>query len=570
MLWGRRVMNATILVEMLERLSVLTTFAFILSHTEIFQRMVSQQVKRRDWWRLTTFFGFIGIVGTYSGIPVDDALANSRVVGVMAAGLIGGPMMGLAAGLIAGGHRFFLGGFTALACAAANLCEGLLAGSIHRFYPSRPIPWWVAFITGIIGESLQMGVILLIARPYDQALFLVREIALPMIVINPLGLAIFMLIIKSAKDAQEKVGSEKAHKVLEIATKTLPYLRRGLNPDSAQQTAEIIYAMGGYDAVAVTDTEKILAFVGAEAEHHVSGRMELAKATCQVLSTGTIYTAQNQAEIGCSCSDCRLASAVVVPLKRAGRVIGTLKLYYTQANMIGNADIVFADGVAHLFSTQLELAEIDHQAKLASRAEIKALYAQINPHFLFNTLNTITSLVRTDPDIARGLLNKLGVLFRTTMHKAGKNITIAEEFDHVRAYLTIEKARHGDKLVVLEDIAPTALQYMIPSLTVQPLVENSIKHGLQPKEDGGYIVLKATELSDCVTICVTDNGVGMDLTKQHPLKQPLGGCIGLSNVHERLRGQYGKGLEIESKPGEGTTVTIRLPKQVRDEGEECA
>jgi two-component system sensor histidine kinase LytS len=563
-------MDQYIFIEMFERMSALAIFAFILSHTKIFRRLVSRQIQTHDWWLLTVFFGFIGMIGTYSGIPLNDALANSRVVGVMAAGLIGGPVMGVSAGLIAGGHRFFLGGFTALACALANICEGLLAGLIHRFYPARPIPWWVALLGGIAGEIMQMGIILLAASPYGQALRLVEDIALPMIVINPVGLAVFMLIIKSAEDAQERVGSEKAHKVLAIVTKTLPYLRRGLDHDSARETAKIIYDVADYDAVAVTNTEKVLAFVGAEDVHHVLDKAVLTKVTHQVLETGKTYIAQNHEEIGCYCSGCRLASAVVVPLTQAGRVIGTLKLYYTRENMIGHADIVFAEGVAHLFSTQLELTEIDRQAKLASRAELKALYAQINPHFIFNTLNTITFLVRTDPTVARELLIKLGVLFRTAMHQAGKNITLAEEFDHVRAYLTIEKARYDDKLVIHEEISQSVLKYMIPSLTIQPLVENAIRHGLQPKEAGGHIIIKAVELKDCVEIRVIDDGVGMDLASHHPLNEPAGDCIGLVNVQERLCGQYGQGMEISSSPGQGTTIVIRLPKQEQEAGDECA
>jgi two-component system sensor histidine kinase LytS len=564
-------METAIWMDMLQRLSVVTTFAFILSHTGIFRRLVSQQrVKAREWWILTVIFGLAGIAGSYAGVPVDGALANSRAVGVMAAGLIGGPLMGMVAALIAGIHRYLLGGFAGFAGGFSNVLEALLAGCVYLYYPARPIPWWLAFVSGVVGEGLQMVIILVMARPFQLAVELVRNIALPMMIINPLGLAIVMLIIKSAIDAEEKVGSEKYHKVLEIATKTLPYLRRGLKRDSAAKTAGIIYDVGDYDAVAVTDTEKVLAFVGAEAAHHGGDNKGLMKATLLVLDTAVTYIAQSQEEIGCSRQGCRLASAIVVPLKRADRVIGTLKLYYTRSNMIGDADVAFAEGVAHLFSTQLELAEIDRQAKLASRAELKALYAQINPHFFFNTLNTITSLVRTEPDIARELLVKLGVLFRMTMHKTGKNITIAEELDHVRAYLAIEKARHGDRLVIHEEIAEEALGYLIPSLTIQPLVENSIKHGLQPKEDGGFILLKIAELSQCIEICVVDNGVGIDLSKHHPLKQPAGESIGLVNVHERLRGMYGQGLNIHSAPGQGTSVRMQLPKQRENEGEEFA
>ncbi|WP_425057860.1 Sensor histidine kinase BtsS [Sporomusa carbonis] len=565
-------MSEYLLQEMIERMSVAATLAFVLSQTAVFRRLINRRNTSRDAILLTIIFGLIGILGTYAGIPINDAIANSRVVGVMAAGLMGGRLMGVSAGIIAGGHRYLLGGFTAFSCALANICEGLLAGIVHRFYPGRPIPWWLALAAGMAGEMMQMGIILLTARPYELAWGLVKEIAVPMIVANSLGLAVFMLIIKTAMDAQEKVGAEQSHKALDIANKTLPYLRRGLNAQSALETAHIILATAGYDAVAITDTEHVLAFAGSETAHHTPATTSLTHLTCQALSTGQMHIAQDKTAIGCACSGCRLASAIVVPLKCADRVIGTLKLYYTRANAIGQSDIVFAAGLAHLFSTQLELTEIDRQAKMAAKARMKALHAQINPHFLFNTLNTITSLVRTKPDLARELLIKLSAIFRYTLHKTGRNITIDEELAQVRAYLSIEQARHGDKLLVTEEIEPGLGHYLIPSLTIQPLVENAIKHGLQPKPDGGSIILKANSSSSVIEISIIDNGVGMDLTAYNPLEHPGGESIGLINVHERLFGQYGKsyGLKLDSQPGQGTIVTLRLPKRLNDEVEDCA
>ncbi|HWR42844.1 sensor histidine kinase [Sporomusa sp.] len=561
-----------LLLEMIERMSVAATLAFVLSQTSVFRRLINRRTTKSDAVLLTVFFGLVGIMGTYAGIPVNDAIANSRVVGVMAAGLIGGRLMGVSAGIIAGGHRYLLGGFTAFSCALANICEGLLAGMVHRMYPGRPTPWWLALAAGMLGEIMQMAIILLTARPYNMAWDLVREIALPMIVANSLGLAVFMLIIKTAMVAQEKIGAEQSHKALDIANKTLPYLRRGLNAQSSQETAHIILAAAGYDAVAITDTESVLAFAGAESSHHTPAKTNLTTATRQVLATGQMQIARDKAGIGCAYAGCRLASAIIVPLKCADRVIGTLKLYYTRGDGIGQSDIVFAAGLAHLFSTQLELTEIDRQAKMAARAKMKALHAQINPHFLFNTLNTITSLVRTKPDLARELLIKLSAIFRYTLHKTGQNITIDEELAQVRAYLSIEQARHGEKLVITEDIDPSLGHYRIPSLTIQPLVENAIKHGLQPKPEGGSIILKAADCGQAIEISIADNGVGMDLDAHNPLDYPSGESIGLINVHERLYGQYGSnyGLTLASQPGYGTTITLRLPKCLNDEVEDCA
>lgn len=566
-------MDNTLLWEMVERMSVAATLAFLLSQFAIFRRMIYRQGSLGEKATITIVFGLIGIVGTYSGIPIGDALANSRVIGVMAAGLIGGPIMGVAAGIIAGGQRYLVGGFTDFSCGISSICEGLLAGIIHRYYPKKMIPWWIALLSGIVGEIMQMGIILLTARPYELAKELVYAIALPMIVVNSLGIAIFMLIIKTAMYTQEQVGAEQSHKALDIATKTLPYLRHGLDHKSAQATAQIIFDAGGYDAVAITDIDQVLAFVGVEAAHHAPDTMKLTNSTRQVLVSGEMYIAQSSMEIGCSCVNCKLASGIMVPLKMANHVMGALKLYYTRTSAVGQADIVFASGVAHLFSTQLELTEIDRQAKLVVRSELKALYAQINPHFLFNTLNTITSLVRTKPDLARELLIKLGSMFRYTLQKTGRDITINEELAQVRSYLTIEQARYGEKLRIVEEIAPELGKYLIPFLTIQPLVENSIKHGLQPKENGGRIIIRAIEVNQDVVITIIDDGVGMDVEAGCPIAVPSGGeCIGLSNVHERLRGQYGAeyGLKISSILGSGTTVTLRIPKRLGDEGEEHA
>ena len=565
-------MGRSLFWEMVQQMSVAATLAFVLSQFATFRRMIYRRGNLGEQAAITLIFGLIGIMGTYSGILVGDALANSRVIGVMAAGLIGGPVMGVSAGIIAGGHRYLLGGFTAFSCGIANVCEGLLAGMVHHYYPGKVIPWWMALIAGVVGEIMQMGIILLTARPYDLARQLVDAIALPMIVVNSLGIAIFMLIIKTAMYTQEQVGAEQSHKALDIATKTLPYLRHGLDSKSAQAAAQIIFDAGGYDAVAITDIEQVLAFVGVEANHHCPDTRGLTSSTRLVLSSGEMYIAQNPAEIGCSCASCKLASGVIVPLKRDNEVIGALKLYYTRTGAVGQADVLFVSGVAHLFSTQLELTEIDRQAKLVVRAELKALYAQINPHFLFNTLNTITSLVRTKPDLARELLIQLGAMFRYTLHKTGRNITLNEELAQVRAYLMIEKARHGEKLVIEEDISPLLGKYLIPFLTIQPLVENAIKHGLQPKENGGRIIIQAMEADEDIIINIIDDGVGMDVQERYPLVVSSGECIGLCNVHERLRGQYGApyGLSIVSTIGSGTTVTLRIPKKIENGDDECA
>ncbi|CUH97372.1 hypothetical protein P22_3500 [Propionispora sp. 2/2-37] len=564
-------MEETLLFKMVLRMCVAANLAFVLSQTSVFRRITYRYMRVKDKIMLALIFGGIGIVGTYTGIPVDNALANSRVVGVMAAGLLGGPAIGGAAGVIAGAHRYFLfGGFTAFSCALANVVEGLLAGWIKGRYPRHPMPWWLVLISGMAGETLQMAIILLTARPLEAAWTLVQHIALPMIVANSIGLTIFMLIIKTTMEVQQQAGAAQSQKALAVAAETLPYFRKGLDEASARAAADIIYDKGSYHAIAVTDTERVLAFVGVGEDHHLLNDSGFTLATDHALQNGMIYIARSKAEVGCHYPHCPLSCSIVAPLKRGDQVIGTFKLYYTDSSLLNQSDVVFANGLAHLFSIQLELAEIDRQAKLAANAELKALQAQINPHFLFNTLNTITSLVRTKPDLARDLLLKLGSIFRFTLQKSGHNITIAEEMAQVRSYLTIEKARYGRKLNFAETIHPGTQLYLIPSLTIQPIVENAIVHGLKPKVDGGMIGIRIAEQENNIVIAIEDDGVGMDLTEYNPLKNvSSGNHIGLRNVHERLHGQYGSpyGLYIHSVVGAGTAVTIMLPKIAAQEGE---
>ena len=552
------------------RLSMVATAAFILSRMPALGRILSRQLTPRDKLLLTLALGGMGIVGTYAAMPIHGALANSRVVGVMVAGLLGGPLVGAGAGLIAGVHRYLLGGFTAFSCALAAVAEGALGGLVQHYYRRGPIPWHVALLAGLAGETLQMAIILATARPFGEAWALVQIIGLPMIIVNSTGVAIFMVIVKTAAEQRERIAACQAQQALRIATQTLPYLRHGLNRESAAQTARIIYNSVKLAAVAITNGQEILAHVGRGDDHHHPGTPILTSATLKALDTGEVQLARTRDEIGCREKNCRLASAVVVPLKRREVTIGTLKLYHDRENSITPVDLELARGLAHLFSTQLELAEVESQARLRAQAELKALQAQVHPHFLFNALNTIVSLVRTRPEKARELLLKLASFFRYSLRKDDHPIPLAEELAHVEAYLAIEGARFGDKLAVVRQIDPAALSCPVSAFTLQPLVENAVKHGLQPRLQGGRVEIIASNSPAEVVVTIKDNGVGISPTEQDKIFIPgygRGHGLGLSLVNERLKNLYGPAyaVDLKSIPGEGTTVTLRFPREAHSQ-----
>ncbi|RKO66550.1 sensor histidine kinase [Desulfofundulus salinus] len=564
-------MTWSLALTLAERLSLIATAAFIISRTPALGRILSRQLTIRDKLLLIVVLGGLGILGTYAAVPIHGALANSRVVGVMVAGLLGGPLVGAGAGLIAGVHRYLLGGFTAFSCALAAVAEGTLGGLVQHYYRRGSVPWHVALVAGLTGEVLQMGIILLTARPFSEAWALVQIIGLPMIIVNSIGVAIFMVIVKTAAEQRERIAACQAQQALRIATQTLPFLRHGLNRESAEQTARIIYNSVKLAAVAITNEREILAHVGTGSDHHHPGNPILTSATLQTLATGEVQLAQTKGEIGCQEKRCRLGSAVVVPLKRRDVTIGTLKLYHDRESSITPVDLELARGLAHLFSTQLELAELEYQARLRSQAELKALQAQVHPHFLFNALNTIVSLVRTRPDKARELLIKLASFFRYSLRKDDAPIPLAEELAHVEAYLAIEGTRFGNKLQVVQLVDPAALTCPVPAFTLQPVVENAIKHGLQPKRQGGRIKIIAKDQPEEVVVTIEDNGVGIFPKELDKILLPgygRGHGLGLFIVNERLKGLYGPeyALQVHSIPGQGTKVLLRFPKETSSQG----
>jgi two-component system LytT family sensor kinase len=207
--------------------------------------------------------------------------------------------------------------------------------------------------------------------------------------------------------------------------------------------------------------------------------------------------------------------------------------------------------------------KLEEQERLLLKARMTALQNQINPHFLFNTLNSVSSLVRIAPDTARELIIKLATILRRLLHSNDAFVPLQDEIEFIDNYLDIEVVRFGrDKLRVVKELDPASLDVMVPSMLLQPLVENSIKHGLSSKIDGGSIYLRSQLVNSELTVEVEDDGVGM--ASAQLLQRPTGfgqGGIGMANVAERLKVLYGDSarMTVDSRDGKGTLVRLRLP-----------
>jgi len=345
-------------------------------------------------------------------------------------------------------------------------------------------------------------------------------------------------------------------RTLHTASLAAPPLQAGLTVASAERSIRFLRALLGAPAVALTDTTRLLAWDG-HSNHHADQTAALAR---RVTEEGTTSVADKR-EIPCDDPDCLLRHVIVSPLTVEERVVGTLQVFAP----VSSAGLVRATNeVARWVSGQLELAELEASRTRLMEAEVRALRAQISPHFIYNSLTAIASFVRTDPERARELLLDFADFTRYSFRRHGEFTTLAEELRSIERYLMLEKARFGDRLQVTLRVAPEVLPVAVPFLSLQPLVENAVRHGLEGKDGVGRITIIAEDNDFECVISVEDDGVGEDpeRVRRALAGDPSTDSVGLGNVDERLRSTFGAdyGLVVETAPGAGTKVIVRVPK----------
>ncbi|MCY6354571.1 sensor histidine kinase [Clostridium sp. ZS2-4] len=532
--------------------------AFIITQSRSFKKIIQKdRFGRGELIVLSIIFGCFGILGTYIGTEINGAIANTRMIGVMAGGILCGPFVGSVAGVIAGVHRFIIGfgGITTLPCSIVTIISGIVSGILYRKSNNKN-KWIYGLLGGVLMQSLEMLLILIMAKPFPTAVKIVKNIYIPMGFTNAMGISILILLIQNIFEEKEQIAAKQAQIALEIANKTLPYFR-DISNDSFGKICEIIKESINADAVSITDRKYVLAHVGLGSEHHVEGEKILTGSTEKVIKNGDILELTNADEINCPHEKCPLKSAIITPLKDGEEIIGSLKIYYGNEEAISFRNRNLAVGLSQIISTQLEISKLGKLKEMANKAEIKALQAQINPHFLFNTLNTINSFVRINPNKARELIINLSTYLRYNLETGDKPVDIYKEIEQVKAYIEVEKARFGDKLNVIYDI-DNNLDIKIPSLIIQPIVENSVKHGILQGDKKGTVKIIIKEIeSKKVKIVIEDDGIGIpqeiiDKVYEGSMKENK---IGISNVNDRLQHIYGRGLKIE-RLNKGTKTTF--------------
>ena len=552
-------MNIQFISHLISNIGCSAIIAFFFIKIDKANIIIKSKAKsKKDVIALSFFFSLLSISGTYIGLNFNGAILNTRNIGVVAGGLLGGPYVAALTGLVAGIHRAIvnLGRETAIPCAIATIIGGFLTAYVSRFAKNKDRMFF-AFLLAFVVENLSMALILLIQKDKALAQSIVKNFYIPMVFMNSVGAAILILLVEDIIQKSELIAGNQAKLALEIANKTLPYFR---NTENLNEVCKIIANSLGARATVITDTKEIIA--GFSTDKSVINRSNIrSNNTREVLKTGEVMLVikDDEDEIieDFFYISPHIKSCIILPLKEKNDVSGTLKIFFDTAEKITEKNRYLMIGLSHLISTQMEISKVENLISLLKYSELKALQSQINPHFLFNVLNTMTSLIRTNPEKAREVTIDLSNYLRYNLDNNLKSVELIKELNQIDTYIKIEKARFGEKLNIIYDVDESLYNFQIPSLIIQPLVENSIKHGILKKRDKGFVKIIVKKIDKDIEVAIEDDGVGIEQAVIDNLDKKIEENIGLKNVHQRLKLLYGEGLNI-TKLEQGTRIKFKI------------
>lgn len=561
---------------------LLVVLAFLMTKMPFVQKLLlnEEEEENENEGRLTVgnlgeklilgvIFGVFCIISDYIGIQVTGALPNARVIGVLSAGFLGGPVSGIVTTIIACIHRYiiFPERISTVACVLSAVIHGVI-GCVIGYRKKGNRQYSNGFLLGVtfISEMIHILMILLLTRPFNEAVEIVKIVIVPMVIINSVGMVIFFNVFKSIFNTEDLKVASKVSLAMRTAERCAPYLnfvdKTGKN---SQEIIDIIMEEYHCQGVALIRGTEFLGKSSAFDSITLSGdnypRLLLATNTYKTTRISKIPLPED------AFYPLYLKNVIIsAPMILDGSQVIALVMLVKKNAYSYRADIEFATGLANYFATQLKLGEMEAQKEALRKAEIKTLQSQINPHFLFNALNTISYFCREKPEKARELLLALSSYFRNMLDDIDYMVTLDTELEHVKAYTMLEEARFEDRLSVEIKGKPEELTCCVPNLILQPIVENAIHHGAMKRERGvGKVTVRIKREEKNTRIDVIDNGPGID----YRIIQSLYGGekvehtgIGLMNVQQRLVSIYGKGYGLQIVSSEaGTNVRMNIPHQ---------
>ncbi|MEK4298586.1 LytS/YhcK type 5TM receptor domain-containing protein [Oceanobacillus sp. FSL W8-0428] len=575
-------MNLT--VVLFERLGLLLVIAFVLTRSPGFRSLLYNEFSFKMAGIHACVFGLFGIAGTLTGVVIgndftvvnefvwnvkdDQMVVSSSLVAIVIAGLLGGPAVGLGAGIIAGTHLFFLGGIGFVANSLVNPLTGLLAGFTARFFSQeRVISPIKALFIGIFPPILLMHLLLIFDSQDRTMIELINVIGLPVVLSNSIAIAIFTAMIAIVLREQENEAAFATRQALTIAEEALPFLKEESFQSKAEGLADLLYARLKLAAVTVTDEREVMAHKGLGGDHHKIGNRLTTQISRRALASKETLVAYSKTEIQCTHKNCPLEAVIIIPILEAQQTIGLIKLYFRKPQHIGPVELMLAEGLGQLIANQLKTIKAERLELHTRDAELSNLQAQINPHFLFNTLHMIAALFRKDPEKARHITVQLAQFMRFNLKLVSTQLVpLEKETEHVKAYIEIIQTRFTSRLQIYF-LQPEGISHLlIPPSSIQPLVENSVRHGLEHVSEEGRIDVRMERFDERIKISVQDNGQGfpdhiLQQAGETVLAEKQHGGTGLYNVNQRLINLLGKEarLHVRNLSEGGSEVYFTIP-----------
>ncbi|GAA0607157.1 two-component system sensor histidine kinase LytS [Virgibacillus siamensis] len=573
-------------IVLFERLGLLLVIAFVLTRIPGFRSLLYREYGKMMSLVHMCVFGLFGITGTITGVVIigdstvirdfvwsveeGQMVVSLSLVAIVIAGLLGGPVVGLGAGIIAGAHLFYLGGIGVIANALVNPLTGLLAGWTARFFSQeRVISPLKALFIGVFPPVLHMQLLLIVEPDQENMIAIVNAVGLPLVLSNAIAIAIFTAMIGIALREQENEAALATKQALTIAEEALPFLKKDSQQEMAAGITELLYNRLKLAAVSVTNEKEVLAHNGLGADHHRAGDRLITSLSHQALTSKQMQIAYSQADVGCKNDNCPLQAAIIIPIMDANTATGLIKFYFKKSQHIRPVEIMLAQGLGQLISNQLNTLATEKLRTSMRDTELRNLQAQINPHFLFNTLHLIAALFRKDPVKARHITIQLAQFMRFNIGLVSESlVTMEKECEHVNAYIAIIQTRFSKQMEISFSAAEGISHVHIPPSTIQPLVENSVQHGLRNITAGGKVTVSIEKAENSLHINVMDNGSGfpeeiLQLAGQTALKSRKNKGAGLYNVNQRLISLLGEQakLRIRNLKSGGSEVAFTIPNE---------
>ena len=564
-----------IIYALIVNIALLAIIANLLSSLQTVRRLILQERRgiRGDLF-LSAIFGGLIILSTCIGINSGSYSLNTRVIGAMSAGLLGGPLVGLYSSaigaiyvLIFSTPRVFARG-----SAFATILFGLLGAGFYPYFQRGKWKYRDLFLLACFAEVCDMASLLRMTISLEVAVDTIVDVALPMILMNAVGIIVFISNFNGVFAFQDIESSRQIQRISELSKECLPLLRDGgLNKEeNIEKLADTILKGTDWSGILFTDREKVVKWkCNPKARHEIIYQAKygdpVPEICKQAMEEGNLvkYEAESGDKKWIHTAQDYAISAV--PFRVKNQSVGSMTVWMKRQWMDRQSELELLQHLMTLGSSQLAILELEQQKNLLAQAEFKALQFQVNPHFLFNALNTISWVCREDPEEARKLLLTLADYFRYNLNYDAYMVPLREEVEHVKDYLQIEKARFEEKLQVTYDV-PDHMEILVPMLILQPIVENAVRYGID-RSGCRYVYIGIREEENAYVTQIVDHGKGFpqEVLEKLEKDEPVGSSIGLQNVHKRMKSAYGEehGIQIYSTP-QGSTVKLYFYKEVKE------